>query len=71
METDFNELVGKTIRVVDIDPGTSPQDIKWIGHEGKVKSVNKSPWGYQIWVENMSVALLSESDKWEIVKNAI
>ncbi len=63
----MEDLIGKTIKVTNIDVGACPNDSRWVGHIGKVRDVTKSPWGYQIWVEGMSVSLLSESDSWEVV----
>ena len=64
----MEELIGKKIRVTSMAVGCCPNDSRWIGHEGTVERVTKSPWGYQIWVSGMSVSLLSESDSWEVIE---
>lgn len=63
----MEDLVGKTIRVLGLDCGCCPTDARWIGHTGKVTKVNQTPDGWQIWVDGMSVSLLSDCDAWEVV----
>ena len=63
---DCRDLIGKTIKVLSMGEATE-QDRRYEGHIGKVRNVTKSPWGWQIWVEGMSLAVLSEADTWEVL----
>lgn len=65
---DFESLVGKTIKVLSMGEATE-QDLRYEGHIGKVLRVTQSPWGFQIWVEGMSLAVLSEADTWEVIED--
>ena len=64
----FESLVGKTIKVLIMGEATE-QDRRYEGHIGKVLRVTQSPWGWQIWVEGMSLAVLSEADTWEVIED--
>jgi len=63
---DVSDLVGKTIKVVKM-ADADERDRRYEGYVGKVSSVTESPWGWQIWIEGMSLALLSEVDTWEVL----
>ena len=45
------------------------QDHRYEGYIGKVLRVTQSPWGFQIWLEGMSLAVLSEADTWEVIED--
>lgn len=63
---DVSDLVGKTVKVVKM-ADADERDRRYEGYVGKVSSVTESPWGWQIWIEGMSLALLSEVDTWEVL----
>lgn len=65
---EMESLVGKTIKVLSMGEATE-QDRRYEGHIGKVLRVTQSPWGFQIWLEGMSLAVLSEADTWEVIED--
>lgn len=67
-KSEAEELVGKTIKVLSMGEATE-QDRRYEGHIGKVLRVTQSPWGWQIWIEGMSLAVLSEADTWEVIED--
>lgn len=64
----MEELVGKTVKVVKIEPGFCAADKRWEGTVGKVKKVSNTSFGYQLWIEGMPVAVLADSDEWAVVE---
>ncbi len=67
-KSEVEELIGKTIKVISMGEATE-QDRRYEGHIGKVLRVTQSPWGFQIWLEGMSLAVLSEADTWEVIED--
>jgi hypothetical protein len=65
---DYEALVGKTIKVLSMGEADE-KDRRYEGHIGKVLRVTLSPWGFQIWLEGMSLAVLSEVDTWEVIED--
>ena len=63
---DFESLVSNTTKVVSMGEAIE-QDLRYEGHIGKVLRVTQSTWGFQIWIEGMSLAVLSETDTWEVL----
>lgn len=65
---EVESLVGKTIKVLSMGEADE-KDRRYEGHIGKVLRVTKSPWGWQLWLEGMSLAVLSEVDTWEVIED--
>lgn len=65
----MDELLGKTIKVTHIEAGSMPSDKKWEGHTGKVVKVlpGHREGTRMLQVEGMSVFLLSDVDRWEVI----
>lgn len=64
----MDNIIGKKIKVITIG-GDYEGDRRWEGHEGVCKHVNLMPNGeYQIWLEGMSIGLLTSVDTYEVIE---
>lgn len=70
----MDDLIGKKIKIIHIETGCAPNDKRWEGYVGRVTDVKDvpdclsgAPNTKQIWVEGMSVSVLTDVDRYEVV----
>ena len=64
MKMDYKELIGKTVRLNHVNNNDGYDDSKYNGKTGKVLFVDSMN---QIHFENCAIAIIPESDDWEIL----
>ena len=64
MKMDYKELIGKTVRLNHVNNNDGYDDSKYNGKTGKVLFVDSMN---QIHFENCGIAIIPESDDWEIL----
>ena len=64
MKMDYKELIGKTVRLNHVNNNDGYDDSKYNGKTGKVLFVDSMN---QIHFENYGIAIIPESDDWEIL----